>query len=209
MSGQPAPSDVATRGGLGVIAVVFFTLALLLTIGVQLLITRLGQSSPTSEPVVETFAKDLIQPQPDFAPEKVVALQLAGLAETGDGAGIEQCFVFASPDNKQMTGPLSRFAAMVRRPPYDALIHRQLVLIGKPVIADGVAMVMVTVLDSHDRILVFQFVLSKQQLSEQQSKTVENCWMTDAVYPLKPLSPPSPIEPPTVWQRPMEWGGHG
>ncbi|MDZ4658681.1 MAG: DUF4864 domain-containing protein [Bythopirellula sp.] len=204
MSGQPATSDVASRGGLGVVAVVFFSLAFFLTLGVQFLATQLGPSAPASEPVVETPAKDLIQPQADFAPEKVVALQLAGLADGEKSGGIQQCFVFASPGNKEMTGPLSRFAAMVQQPPYDALVHRQLVLIGKPIIEDGVATVMVTVLDSHDEIRVFQFVLSKQQ-----GEAVENCWMTDAVYPLQQLTAPSPVNPPTVWRRAVERGVHG
>lgn len=204
MSGQPATTDVATRGGLGVVAVVFFSLAFFLTLGVQFLATQLGSSAPSSEPVVETPAKDLIQPQADFAPEKVVALQLAGLADGEKSVGIQQCFVFASPSNKEMTGPLSRFAAMVQQPPYDALLHHELVLIGKPVIADGVATVMVTVLDNHDEIRVFQFVLSRQK-----GEGVENCWMTDAVYPLQQLTAPGPVNPPTVWHRFVERGLYG
>ena len=60
----------------------------------------------------------LVEPNARLTPEGVVKLQLEGLArERGDLSGIKQCFNLASPLNRQATGPLERFAAMVAAEP--------------------------------------------------------------------------------------------
>jgi hypothetical protein len=194
MPGISTTADDSSRGGLGVVICVFFILSFALTMGAQVLLARLWNTEskqPASEEIVS--AKDLVQPRADLQPEKVVSLQLEGLADTSNSAGIQQCFVFASPSNKQMTGPLTRFAAMLHQPPYNALLDHEVLLIGKPVVKGESATVVVTVLDSHDEIHVFQFLLSKQH-----GKDVENCWMTDAVFPLQKIPANSPAEHPTA-----------
>jgi hypothetical protein len=175
-----------------VAAVVFFTLSFGLATGVQFLLARFAPAAAVR--IVAASAPDLIEPNPKFSPDRVVELQLSGLADADAATGIQQCFAFASPSNKQATGPLARFAAMVQQAPYNVLLHCQLVLIGKPIIVDNEATVMVTVLDKHDEIRVFEFYLSKQQ-----DKPVENCWMTDGVYPLQQLPRDEAPETPTVW----------
>ena len=194
MPGISTTADDSSRGGLGVVICVFFILSFALTMGAQVLLARLGDRESkqlASEEIVT--AKDLVQPRADLPPEKVVALQLEGLADNANSAGIQQCFAFASPSNKQMTGPLTRFAAMLRQPPYNALLDHEVLLIGKPVVEDESATVVVTVLDSHDEIQVFQFLLSKQH-----GKDVEDCWMTDAVFPLQQIPANTPAEHPTA-----------
>ena len=59
----------------------------------------------------------VVLPRPDLAPGEVVRLQLAGLSDQkADGVGILQCYCFASPANRAVTGPLERFVFMQARP---------------------------------------------------------------------------------------------
>jgi hypothetical protein len=89
-----------------------------------------------------------------------------------------QCYCLASPANRVMTGPLNRFAAMVRQPQYEALVLAEHSLVGPPVMRGDQAAVLVTVVDANRRASVFRFVLSKQQ-----KEPFDGCWMTDAVTP--------------------------
>ena len=57
-------------------------------------------------------------PHPAHGPEAVVRAQLAAL-QRGDAAAV---FALASPANQAATGPAPRFAAMLQRPPYSALL---------------------------------------------------------------------------------------
>lgn len=200
--------DVApSKGGVGVVAFVFFVLACLITIAAQMAWSARAGSAVV-ESSEERVTRELAIPKPELAPEQVVEVQLEGLGSDDLTWGIKQCFEFASPGNKQSTGPLTRFAAMVQKAPYDALIKRHLVLVGTPHIDDEKAIVMVTILDDHDEIRVFEFWLSKQH-----GEGVEDCWMTDAVYPLRQLSSPPAGESSTAAISPTEAsppteGGH-
>ena len=189
MSGVPNESN---SGGLAIVLVVYFTLGFALTIGGQAIFARLFERPvPESEQFDPSPVVDLIQPDPSYSPDEVVGIQIEGLENPNISAGIQQCFAFASLENRSFTGPLERFAAMVRRSPYDVLMHHQLVLIGQPIMADKAASLTVTLLDDHNQIHVFQFVLSKQQ-----GETFKDCWMTDAVYPLRQMPSPSPSDSP-------------
>lgn len=194
MSQSDANSEPASRGGLGVALVVFFLLGLVVTLGAQTAIFRLGGPNDAASITVKpTRPRDLIQPSPRLEPNEVVSLQLQGLAKNPDGGGIEQCFALASPGNKESTGPVERFAAMLHRAPYDVLLFHHLVLVGKPVIEGDLANVIVTLVDANDRIFVFQFMLSKQHV-----EGYENCWMTDAVFPIQQIPDSVPRETPTA-----------
>lgn len=66
-----------------------------------------------------------IGPNPAFAPEEVIAIQLAALQDNDSparNAGIRQTFLLAHPDNKRVTGPLARFELMIRSPAYRPLL---------------------------------------------------------------------------------------
>ena len=59
------------------------------------------------------------------APRDVVAIQLSALQNNDvptPDAGIAQTFALAHPDNQRATGPLQRFAMMIRSPAYRPLI---------------------------------------------------------------------------------------
>lgn len=131
----------------------------------------------------------VVLPSADLAPEEVVRLQLAGLSdEQADGVGILQCYCFASPANRAVTGPLDRFGAMVRQGEYHCMASPQALLVGRPQGDDRVARVLVTVIDQETRVRAFTFVLGRQQ-----DAAFKDCWMTEAVLPA-----PGPAEPDAV-----------
>jgi hypothetical protein len=75
-----------------------------------------------------SWAADLLRPDPALSPAEVVSIQLSAL-QTNDtpeaDAGIAQTWAFAHPDNKRVTGPLLRFAQMLKGPLYRILLgHR-------------------------------------------------------------------------------------
>ncbi|TWU23545.1 DUF4864 domain-containing protein [Bythopirellula polymerisocia] len=189
--------EESSRGGLAVVIVCFFAFGFLLSLLIQALL-YFGQAFQVEQVTdlsssEEFVAEAPIKPDPRFSPREVVAYQLEGLGSADRLQGINQCFVFASPANKSMTGPISRFAKMVQRPPYDVLLSPQELLIGSPDIHDDHATVTVSLLDSLGGVQVFQFVLSKQIEGD-----CSGCWMTEAVFPLRSIDSREPARPPTV-----------
>jgi hypothetical protein len=134
-------------------------------------------------------------PRPSLSPTEVVELQLAGLADPSpDGVGILQCYCFASPGNKIVTGPLERFGQMVLGGDYQCLSRPRATLVGQSLVRADVARVLVTVLDENWQVRAFTFVLSKQK-----EGPCRDCWMTDAVMASLPAGgdePPPPEFPP-------------
>ncbi|MEC7485917.1 MAG: hypothetical protein VX570_04550, partial [Pseudomonadota bacterium] len=66
-------------------------------------------------------AADLVVPDPSIAPEEVVAIQMKALQFNDNPSpdfGIAQTWNFAHPRNRAMTGPLPRFANMLKGPAY-------------------------------------------------------------------------------------------
>ena len=64
-------------------------------------------------------AADLVVPDPSIAPEEVVAIQMKALQFNDNPSpdfGIAQTWNFAHPRNRAMTGPLPRFANMLKGP---------------------------------------------------------------------------------------------
>lgn len=118
-------------------------------------------------------------PRPALTPDRVVRIQMAALASVDRPDGALQCFCFASPANRAVTGPLERFARYVRVPPYDALSEPEAATIGKTTLIDGTARVLVTVV-SDQQVQAFVWILSKQY-----APPWHECWMTDAVFPLQ------------------------
>lgn len=135
---------------------------------------RYHRSPPTaSKPSATPIAADST-----LTPRDVVALQLEALQrESGDLSGIAECFALASPLNRQATGPLKRFAAMVAAPPYDVLLRPNLATIGEARRDGDQAVVTVAIVSRTRGLHVFRFLLSRQT-----QPPYADCWMTDAVY---------------------------
>ena len=117
-------------------------------------------------------------PDPQYAPEEVVQIQLQALQhnnETDDG--IELVFRFASPANKHITGPLRRFKRLVKTPEYAPMLNHYGAAREPVQIIGNDAYQRVTLLDSTGNEIVYIFLLSKQT-----GKVCRGCWMTDGVF---------------------------
>lgn len=117
-------------------------------------------------------------PGPEYGPAEVVRIQLAALQANDDpypDAGIEITFAFASPGNRQNTGPLERFARMIRGPYRDMLYHTHAEY--GPLEVEGDRARLPVILTSEDgRRSGYLFILSRQRSGE-----FSGSWMTDAV----------------------------
>lgn len=126
-------------------------------------------------------AAELIKPDPAIAPQDVVAIQLSALQsndEPSPDQGIRQTWAFAHPDNRAMTGPLDRFAGMIRSQTYGVLLdHRQHTITLKNEAREWVQFE-VLIEDSRGRALSFYWVVKKVEGGE-----FADCWMTSAVSP--------------------------
>ncbi len=121
-----------------------------------------------------------LQPKPDPAlnPAAVVQLQLAALARVDQpqrDAGMAVVFGFASPGNRSLTGPLKRFAAMIREG-YPALLNHRSSTLAPLIMQGDVALQGVELIDREGRRHRYVFQLSKQPDGE-----FKDCWMTDSV----------------------------
>ena len=125
---------------------------------------------------------DLV-PRPELSPQQVVQYQVAALQQNDDpksDAGIERAFRFASPSNKQVTGPLEKFVQIVKSPAYSSLLYNRSSAIVGSEVNGGQAKVAVKIVAADGREVTYVFALSKQNGGH-----FNDCWMTDAVAPLK------------------------
>ncbi|PSQ95362.1 MAG: DUF4864 domain-containing protein [Bacteroidetes bacterium SW_9_63_38] len=157
-----------------------------------LLCLAVGITAPTPAPAepIRTAASDRTFPAPmpsdslptpdtTLSPAEVVRLQVQALGNNDtpyDGAGIEAAFNFASPANKEATGPLSRFRTLFDTPQYAPMIDHRGATYSKPQIDDGVARMGVILVSEDGTRVGYLF-----QLSQQSTPPCEGCWMTDAV----------------------------
>jgi hypothetical protein len=122
---------------------------------------------------------ELPTPDPSYGPERVVSLQLEGLAENDDpfeNAGIGTAYNFASPANRRATGPFDRFVRMVKGPQYAPMVDHVEATRG-PMERDGArAEQRVTLTGPDGRTATYLF-----GLSEQSGGQFEGCWLTDRV----------------------------
>jgi len=130
-----------------------------------------------TEDQANTVDDELLQPNPSLTPEDVIRIQVEALQNNdGNDTGIEITFRFASPENKQYTGPLNRFKRMVKSPAYSPMLNHKLAEYGPLEISEETATQRVTIVDSNGKATVYLFSLSKQSGS-----ACEGCWMTDSV----------------------------
>ncbi len=130
--------------------------------------------------------EDVTQPNSTLAPEDVVRLQIDALGRFRDEpAAIFQCYCLASPENRQVTGPIRRFAAMVMHPDYRPLVMHEDVLIGTPIVDGDRAAVLATVVGVDRELSIYCFYLSRQS-----NEPDRGCWMTDSVLRVPPMAEP-------------------
>ena len=118
-----------------------------------------------------------LTPDPDLTPEEVVAIQLRALQlNDQQDRGIAVAFRFASPQNRASTGPLPRFAGMIRNGPYSSMLNHVSAACQDPLVRGNEAMQRVAVTASDGLVINYVFILSRQS-----SEPYQDCWMTDAV----------------------------
>lgn len=124
-------------------------------------------------------AVDLIVPDPSIAPEEVVAIQMKALQFNDNPSpdfGIAQTWNFAHPRNRAMTGPLPRFAGMLKGPAYGEMLnHASHRIVQVP--GDGERMNFDVFMEtSRGQVLYFNWAVELVRGGE-----FDNCWMTVAV----------------------------
>ena len=122
-----------------------------------------------------------ISPHPSLKPLDVVRIVMTALQRNdvgGRNSGIAITYNFASPANKQMTGPLPRFISLVRGPVYGEMINHKGASYKKVILKDRNAQVDVIIRTVSGKFKGFRFALSRQQGNPHQGS-----WMTDSVVP--------------------------
>lgn len=123
---------------------------------------------------------DVRIPQPHYSPAEVVALQIESMREsTGSLDRLTTCYSLASPENREVTGPIKRFAEMIMMPPYDRLAGCQAWQVGRPVIDQNYAAVLVSTISSDGSGVAFRFLLRLHT-----EPPYGGCWLTEAVQVL-------------------------
>lgn len=128
-------------------------------------------------------------PGPEHSPQDVVRFQLEAMQSNNTphpNAGVEVAFRFASPGNKETTGPLDRFVLMVHGEAYAPLLNHLGAEFGQALIEPDAAMIPVIITSRDGARIAYAFFLSRQSGGEY-----EDCWMTDSVVPV-PLPDEAP-----------------
>ena len=122
---------------------------------------------------------DLVAPDPSITPEEVVAIQMKALQFNDNPVadfGIAQTWNFAHPRNRAATGPLQRFATMLKGAAYGTMLNHASHRI-VPQAGDGSrASFDVFMETTKGRMLHFMWAVELVDGGE-----FDNCWMTVAV----------------------------
>ncbi len=124
------------------------------------------------------------EPDPSLGPDRVVQIQVDALRavdKPARDAGIATTFRFASPGNREATGPLARFTAIVKAPEYRPLLGHRIAGYDPIAIEGDAAAQRVRVIAADGRAYDYEFRLSKDPRSA--------CWFTDGVIPLNRPAP--------------------
>lgn len=144
-------------------------------------VAPVGARTPTnaSEPSVREPRYHRLRPTCERPPSMVVAAQVGALRNNdADDSGIRTVFAFASPQNREYTGPFPEFKQIVLSSTYAPLVNHTRADYAPPVVSGGTAVQRVTVSDGNGTRSAFEFTLSRQDTGR-----FEGCWMTDGVAP--------------------------
>ena len=125
-------------------------------------------------------------PHPSLSPLDVVKIVMNALQkndEPSKNRGITVTFNFASPANKNVTGPIERFVNMVTGPIYGKMVDHLGAVFEKIRIKGGRASIDVIIKVGSGRFVGFRFLLTKQKDNE-----FDGAWMTDSVIPIEVIS---------------------
>jgi len=148
-------------------------------------------AAPATQPSQNTGTN--VKPDPEYTPRDVVQIQLDALQHNDDpspDAGIAVAFRFASPNNQQQTGPLEKFARMIKGPVYGVMIDHQSADFAPVEVVKDQARQLVRLTSADGAVAYFAFILRKQP-----DGPFKDCWLTDGVMRLQPAQAPSPDAP--------------
>ena len=133
-------------------------------------------------------ARDLSRtaPHPSLSPLDVVKIVMNALQkndEPSKNRGIAVTFNFASPANKNVTGPIERFVNMVSGPVYGQMVDHLGAVYEKIRIKGDSASIDVIIKVVSGKFVGFRFLLTKQRDNE-----FDGTWMTDSVTPIEVIS---------------------
>ena len=118
-----------------------------------------------------------LQPNPRLTPQEVVKVQLEALRNNDAlDSGIEVTYRFASPTNKQSTGPFVRFAQMIKGPAYASMLNYLTARFDPIAVEGNAARQRVTLTTRSQGTVTYVFFLGKQKRAPHL-----DCWMTEAV----------------------------
>lgn len=126
-------------------------------------------------------AAEPLVPDPSLSPAEVVEIQLGALQANDTpetDAGIAQTWAFAHPDNRRVTGPLPRFAEMIKGPQYRMLLNHRAHEVKELARADDEVVFAVTVTAADGRLFGYVWTVRKVIAGEHAG-----AWMTVAVSP--------------------------
>lgn len=118
-------------------------------------------------------------PEPGLGPDAVVGIVLHALQHNDDPVtdhGIAVTFAFTSPENRDVTGPIDRFRALVKSSAYRPMIDHTRADRGPVSIVAQHAREQVAITGVHGERVVYLFLLSRQETG-----AYKGCWMANGV----------------------------
>jgi hypothetical protein len=118
-----------------------------------------------------------LRPSPKLSPAEVIRIQVEALKQNDEtDSGIEITFRFASPANRQVTGPFNRFKQLVKTPAYRPMLNHKTAEYDPILLSGQSATQRVTIIERNGQATVYMFSLSRQNLPD-----CPGCWLTDGV----------------------------
>ena len=137
--------------------------------------------------ISSTFSNaELLNPNNTIKPKEVIKIQLNGLQKNDSkfkDSGIEQTWNFAHPNNKRVTGPLSKFKMMLKSDSYGMMINHLSHTITELGSSDKWAQFEVIILDKNKIYHKFNWQVEKYTLDG----SLKDCWLTTMVSSPIPL----------------------
>ena len=145
------------------------------------LLTVFGLALAVPQAAAQVSPPSAVAPHPGLEPQDVVRIQLEALrGNAADDSGIAVAFSFASPDNRRNTGPLARFAHMIKKGPYAPMLRFTEAVYAPPNVQGRLAVQDVTLVAPGMAPVRYRFHLSRQEAEGP----LHECWMTEGVQVL-------------------------
>ncbi len=139
---------------------------------------RLADGDPLLALAGHKVARDPA-PEPGLGPDAVIGIMLNALQHNDDPApdhGIALTFAFTSPENRDVTGPIARFRALVKSSAYRPIIGHAKADRGPVLVVAQHARERVAITGAHGERVTYLFLLSRQETG-----AYKGCWMADGV----------------------------